>query len=31
MTNKYVPYIVVFDLDETLGHFEQINIFWQVE
>ena len=22
-------YIVVFDMDETLGHFEQLNIFWQ--
>lgn len=30
MSNKKIPYIVVFDMDETLGHFEQINIFWQV-
>ena len=21
-------YIVVFDMDETLGHFEQLSIFW---
>lgn len=29
MNNKYVPkYIVVFDMDETLGHFEQLSIFW---
>ncbi len=21
-------YVVVFDLDETLGHFEQLSIFW---
>ena len=30
MPDKYIPYVVVFDMDETLGHFEQINIFWQV-
>ena len=30
MVNKNIPYVVVFDMDETLGHFEQINIFWQV-
>ena len=22
------PKIVVFDMDETLGHFEQLSIFW---
>ena len=22
-------YVVVFDLDETLGHFEQLSIFWE--
>lgn len=30
MPDKYIPYVVVFDMDETLGHFQQINIFWQV-
>lgn len=26
--NKIAKYIVVFDMDETLGHFEQLSIFW---
>ena len=26
MDNK--NYIVVFDMDETLGHFEELSIFW---
>ena len=31
MKTKHIPkYIVVFDMDETLGHFEQLSIFWMV-
>ena len=30
MKNKKEKSIVVFDLDETLGHFEQLSIFWSV-
>jgi len=31
MKRKDIPkYIVVFDMDETLGHFEQLSIFWMV-
>lgn len=30
MTKKHSKNIIVFDMDETLGHFEQINIFWQI-
>lgn len=26
--DKIPKYIVVFDMDETLGHFEQLSIFW---
>jgi hypothetical protein len=28
LTAKKTNYIVVFDLDETLGHFVQLSIFW---
>ena len=29
MEKDNIPkYIVVFDMDETLGHFEQLSIFW---
>ena len=29
MVKDNIPkYIVVFDMDETLGHFEQLSIFW---
>ena len=27
---RKAPYIVVFDMDETLGHFSQLGIFWDV-
>lgn len=30
MPKKNQQYIVVFDMDETLGHFEQLSIFWDV-
>lgn len=30
MPKKNQQYIVVFDMDETLGHFEQLSIFWEV-
>ena len=29
MTNEQANKVIVFDMDETLGHFEQINILWQ--
>ena len=30
MKNKYKPFVVVFDLDETLGNFSQLNLFWKI-
>ena len=30
MKNKNEQLVVVFDLDETLGHFAQLNAFWRV-
>tara|TARA_B100000902_G_scaffold400050_1_gene475214 strand:- start:7688 stop:8494 length:807 start_codon:yes stop_codon:yes gene_type:complete len=30
MKNDNQNFIVVFDMDETLGHFSQLNIFWSI-
>lgn len=30
MKNSKQNFIVVFDMDETLGHFSQLNIFWSI-
>lgn len=30
MKNNNQDFIVVFDMDETLGHFSQLNIFWRI-
>lgn len=27
MKTVYIPYVIVFDMDETLGHFEELSIF----
>ena len=27
-SSNNINYVMVFDLDETLGHFSQLNVFW---
>ena len=30
MKNQKDNFIVVFDMDETLGHFSQLHVFWSI-